>query len=171
MSTELLQHQSFEVSQRKANYGLAYLQAVCYQAGIPVRPTPQDQDVNGVDCWVEFPEGPVFVQVKCTGRQLGTRSGTLSYDIGETVFTKWKRSRLPVYLVVVIVPNEIDGAWDDFSVDDSTLLNSAAYWSLIDRGKDSGPWSVQIERANRLTPDTLVEWYSDSIIGGFGGHV
>lgn len=170
MSTLLLPHQSFEVSQRKANYGLAYLQAVCYQAGVPVTPTPQDQDIKGIDCRVEFFEVSLGVQIKCTGRQL-SKSGTLSYDIGENVFAKWKRSLLPIYLVVVVVPEEIDEAWDDFTVDDSTLLKSAAYWTLIDRQKDSGPWSVPIERANRLTPETLADWHSDSILEGFGGNV
>jgi hypothetical protein len=164
----LLSHQALDSNGRKARYGMAYLEAVSFQAGVPVTPTAQDSDVLGVDCTLEFPQCPIRIQVKCTSRPLAPTTGTMSYDIGETVFAKWRRNAYPVYLVVVVVPQDHD-TWHDFGIDDQTLARSAAYWAEVDRNKTTGPWSVGLRRENRLTPAALRQWHAQSFGGGFGG--
>lgn len=170
MADVLLPHQALDSKGRKARYGMAYLEAVSFQAGVPVTPTGQDQDVLGVDCTLEFPQAPVRVQIKCTARQLARTTDTLSYNIGENVFIKWRRNTYPVYLVVVIVPSDVPAHWADFDTDDQTLSRSAAYWAEVDRSRQSPPWSVSIHRENRLTPETLRMWHRDAFGGGFGGR-
>lgn len=170
MPETLLPYQSLDSKGRKARYGMAYLESVSFQAGVPVTPTGQDQDVLGVDCTLEFPQNPIRVQIKCTSRQLAPTTGTLSYDIGEGVFKKWRQNAYPVYLVVVIVPSDGE-KWLDFDVDDQTLAHCAAYWAEADLAKTTAPWSVGLDRRNRLTPDTLRQWHERAFGGGFGGQI
>lgn len=170
MPEVLLPHQALDSKGRKARYGMAYLEAVSFQAGVPVTPTGQDQDVLGVDCTLEFPQNPIRVQIKCTADRLAPTTGTMSYHIGETVFAKWRKNAYPVYLVVVIVPEDC-ADWADFDLDDQTVARSAAYWAEADLTKTQGPWSVGICRENRLTPDTLRQWHAQAFGGGFGGRV
>ena len=170
MPEVLLPHQALDSRGRKARYGMAYLEAISFQAGVPITPTQQDQDVLGVDCTLEFPQSPVRVQVKCTATPLAPTTGTMAYPISRGVFEKWRRNNYPVYLVVVIVPEDCED-WADFDVDDQTLARSAAYWSEVDRTKTDGPWTVGLHRENRLTPDTLRQWHAQAFGGGFGGRV
>ena len=101
---------------------------------------------------------------------LAPTTGTMAYPISRGVFEKWRRNNYPVYLVVVIVPEDCED-WADFDVDDQTLARSAAYWAEVDRTKTDGPWTVGLHRENRLTPDTLRQWHAQAFGGGFGGRV
>lgn len=155
----LAPHQELSRSLRQARYGVAYLRAVCAQAGVKLVETSPDEDVSGVDCLLSFPQFDTRVQVKCTARRLGSTTGTLSYHIGEKTFRKWARNQSRTYIVVVIVPENSD-AWADFDVDDETPAHCAAYWAEVDRDRTAEPWTVQVERGRRLTPETLASWHS-----------
>lgn len=163
-SEGLAPHQELDRKLRQARYGVAYLRAVCAQAGVKLVETSPDEDVSGIDCILSFPQFDTRVQVKCTARRLGSTTGTLSYHIGEPVFRKWRRNQLRTYVVVVIVPADCD-AWADFNVDDETRAHCAAYWAEVDRDKIVEPWTVQLERRRRLTPETLADWHATEMEG------
>lgn len=167
---ELRPHQGLHQRGRQARYGLSYLRNVCAQAGVTFDEGSPDEDVLAIDCKLGFPEADLRVQVKCTTRRLGATTGTLSWGVDEGMYAKWARNGLPVYFVLVVVPTDC-GEWLDHTADDSTMHRTAAYWSEIDRGKTAPPWTVGVERQNRFTSETLVDWHRTLVGGGFGGAV
>lgn len=165
---EKLPHQGLDQRGRQARYGLSYLRNVCAQAGVTFDEGSPDEDVLAIDCKLGFPEADIRVQVKCTTRQLGRQSGSLSWSVDQGMYAKWGRNGLPVYFVLVVVPEDCD-TWLDYTSDDETLHRTAAYWAEIDRQRVAPPWTVGVERQNRFTPETLVQWHQALVGGGFGG--
>lgn len=88
---------------RKARYGIAYLRAMCSQAGMPMSESSLDEDVLATDCLVQFQEAPVFVQVKCTSVPVLGAGNDVLVRLKPEWCQKWAKCRLPVYLVVVVV--------------------------------------------------------------------
>jgi hypothetical protein len=117
--------------------------------------TSQDEDVLATDCQVHFAVGDVRIQVKCTSAwTIGGAS--LTFPLEEHWVKVWDRSRVPVYLVVVIVPPDPD-LWVRHD-DGGTFHGSAAFWVRVP--KQPGI-SIEVPKDQRLTKETLTTWNSD----------
>lgn len=146
---------------RKARYGVAYLRTVCSQAGMPMSENSADEDVLATDCIVSFAEASVFEQVKCTsGLTLGGKSATVR--LTKEWCEKWARCRLPVYLVVVIVPKNVSKWLTHHST--GTTHAAAAHWVRVD-GIDAK--SVRVPKSQRLCSGTFDLWHSE-LLASFG---
>jgi hypothetical protein len=145
-----------DTNARKARYGVSYLRNVCAQAGVGLTETEPGEDYLAVDCAVQYAELAVPVQVKCTSR-LTIRGRTKSIPVDESWIAKWSGSLVPVYLLVVIVPNEVS-KWLEH-VDEGTMHRTAAFWKRVDHGVTLP--SVQIPREQRLTVGTISLWHRD----------
>jgi hypothetical protein len=154
----LRQIATLDSNRAKARFGVAYFKAVCSQAGIGFSETPIDEDVLAVDGTVNFAEAPVMVQIKCTGRFRVTGGATASWPAEATWREKWKKSRLPVYFVLVIVDPDEQTAWLDHRQDD-TVLKSAAFWVRVDQ--ESEGVSITVPKNQRLTSATFKLWYNE----------
>lgn len=144
-----------DLSHAKSRYSLSYLYALCAHVGCVVKETPQDSDVHAVDATVEFEESDVRVQLKCTSaKQMDGDSITVSFK--ETWIKKWMKCQLPVYIVLVVVPDD-QTDWVDYGTE-STLHRTQAYWARFDR--NSRAKSIRVPQANRFSVDTLVEWHA-----------
>lgn len=148
---------SMSLTVQKARYGISYLRNICAQSGVPLTETEPDEDVMAVDCSVNFYEADVRVQVKCTSQYELANDRNLRWPIEEGWIRKWDRSFLPVYFVLVIVPED-SHTWLDHP-DDGTMHLTAAYWRRIE--PDQLVSSISILRTQRLTVDTMKVWHTD----------
>jgi Domain of unknown function (DUF4365) len=142
----------------KARFGVAYLRAVCSQAGVGFNETAIDEDVLAIDGEVQFAVAPARVQVKCTGRFRIEGGETASWPAESAWWEKWKKSCLPVYLVLLVVDPDDRLLWLDHR-SDGTFQCAAAFWVRVDKTADGA--SVQIPKKQRLTADTLKLWAAD----------
>lgn len=147
---------TLDANHQRARYGVSYLKNICAQAGVGLTESSPDEDVLAIDCGVEFAELSVRVQVKCTSSlTIGGRVKRVPIEVGW--LEKWRRSVVPVYLVVVVVPRNV-GTWIEHK-GDGTMHMTAAFWARID---DSiAPPSVRIPSSQRLTSETLDLWHQD----------
>lgn len=147
-------------NRRKARYGVTYVRNLCAQAGVGFEETSPDEDVLAVDCEVKFVEASVRVQVKCTS-SLKATGRSASWPVEEGWLRKWADSRLPVYIVVVMVSPESD-SWIEHRRKD-TLHNTAAFWVRVDGLTDAK--RVRIPKANRLQSSTFTLWRNEMLAG------
>lgn len=152
---------TLDSNRRKARYGVAYLRSICSQAGVPMQENSPDEDVLAVDCDVKFAEGPVLVQLKCTSR-LTLAGRRASVALRPEWCTKWSRQRVPVYLVLVIVPKDV-GVWLAHQAV-GTFHATAAYWVRVHG--DEGA-SVHVPKKQRLTAETFAQWHQE-LLACFG---
>lgn len=142
---------------RKARYGVSYLRSVCSQAGVGVTETGVDEDVLAIDCVLMFAEGQVVVQVKCTsGKTIGGKTAAVS--LKPEWCEKWAKQKGPVYLLLVIVPANIED-WLTHHPK-GTAHASAAFWVRVHG--DEGT-SVTVPKAQRLTSATFDTWNADML--------
>lgn len=142
----------------KSRYSLSYLYAVCSQAGCTVTETLQDSDVHAVDATVQFAEGDVRVQMKCSSTYRMTRSH-IRFPLQQDWIDKWKKHQGATFVVLVLVPKD-KADWVEYGAD--TLHRTQAYWAKFDR--TSTEKSIVIPRANRFGVSTLDEWHSEFAI-------
>lgn len=148
-------------NRRKSRYGVAYLRAVCSQAGVPMDEPSADEDVHAVDCRLIFPEVPVPVQVKCSStHELGGRDPFV--DVTAAWAEKWRRQSVHVRLVLVVVPDDRE-MWLQHH-DEGTWHPTAAFWVEV-TGDEVG--RVHLPASQRLTAETLDEWHAD-VMARFG---
>jgi hypothetical protein len=141
---------------QRARYGVSYVRNICAQAGVGLSETSPDEDVLATDCTVDFKEGPVRVQVKCTsGLTIGGK--TKSYTLKPEWLRKWDESLVPVYFVIVVVPKQ-DKTWLAHQAD-GTFHRTAAFWQRVPQASTAK--SITIPKAQRLTTDTLPIWHSE----------
>src|ERR1700693_3373291 len=95
----------------KARFGVAYVRAVCSQAGFGFTETSPDEDILAVDGQVDFAMCPARVQIKCTGRFRLPGGKTASWQAEESWWGHWHESRIPVYFVLVVVDPDDQLAW------------------------------------------------------------
>lgn len=155
----------------KSRFGVAYVRAVCSQAGVGFQETSPDEDVLAVDGTVDFEVACARVQVKCTGRFRIKGSSTATWPIEESWQQRWNRSGLPVYFVLVIVDPDDQVSWM-LHQDQVTLHRAAAFWVRVDTLPDGR--NISVPKAQRLTADTLSQWAEDveaSFDGSGGGRV
>jgi hypothetical protein len=148
-------------NRRKSRYGVAYLRAVCSQAGVPMDETSPDEDIHAVDCRLNFPEMPVPVQVKCSSRhELGGRDPFV--DVTAEWAQKWRQQVVPVRLVLVVVPEDC-ATWLRHDRD-GTWHPTAAFWVAV-TGDELG--RVHLPTRQRLTAETIEEWHAE-VLAQFG---
>jgi hypothetical protein len=145
------------LDERKARYGVAYVRSICSQAGAPMGEPEPGEDVLAVDCFIEFPQADVRVQVKCTSRwTIGGSS--LTFPIEKEWTRKWDDCFLPVYFVVVIVPKLEARHWLRHD-NEGTFHHTAAFWTRLPPGEVGS--SVSVPKNQRLTIATISSWHRD----------
>ncbi len=140
----------------KARYGLSYLRSICSQAGVGMTETAPDEDVLAVDCSVDFLEASVRVQVKCTS-QWSISGKQLTYPVEAAWVRKWDAIKIPMYFVVVIVPQDLE-RWVR-QEDGGTFHATAAYWVRLIPGEIGT--SIDVPKKQRLSKSTMSLWHSD----------
>ncbi|WP_460397905.1 DUF4365 domain-containing protein [Actinophytocola sediminis] len=162
---------TLDANRAKSRFGVAYVRAVCSQAGVGFDETSSDEDVLAVDGKVEFEIAPARVQVKCTGQFRIKGGSTATWKIDEAWRQSWKRSCLPVYFVLVIVDPDDQMSWLHHQ-DVATMHRAAAFWVRVDTLPDGQ--NIIVPKAQRLTAETLLLWADDveaSFVGAGGGGV
>lgn len=160
-----------DTSRAKSRFGVAYVRAVCSQAGVGFQETSPDEDVLAVDGSVDFEIAPARVQVKCSGQSRLKGGSTATWPIRESWRQRWQRSGVPVYFVLVIVDPDDQVSWLHHQ-DKATLHRAAAFWVRLDTLPDGQ--NIAVPKAQRLTADTLRSWAEDvraSFDGSAGGGV
>jgi hypothetical protein len=142
----------------KARFGIAHLRAVCSQAGVGCTETSPDEDVLAVDASVEFEPAAARVQVKCTGQFKISGGSTATWPAEVAWRDKWRKVRVPVYFVLVIVDPDDQLRWLHHH-DEGTLHRAAAFWTRIDPLSQAA--GIQVPKNQRLTADTLRQWAAD----------
>lgn len=144
-----------DANRRKSRYGVAYLRSICSQAGMPMQENSPDEDVLAVDCDVKFAEAPVLVQLKCTSK-LKLTGQTASVALKPDWCTKWAAQKVPVYLVLVVVPKNV-GEWLTHQ-EGGTFHATAAYWVRV-YGNEGA--SVKVPKDQRLSAETFEQWHRE----------
>lgn len=142
----------------KARFGAAYVRAICSHAGVGFTENSPDEDVLAVDGKVELAEGYVRVQIKCTGQYRIVGGKTASWPAEQNWWDKWQQSRIPVYLILVMVDPDDQLQWLEHR-DDGTLNRAAAFWVRVDK-MPSGS-AIAVPKTQRLFASTLAEWSTD----------
>lgn len=144
----------------KSRFGVAYFRAVCAQANVGFNETPIDEDVLAIDGIIPFAEATVSVQIKCTSQFSLRGSTTATWPADVTWREKWKKNKLPVYFVLVIVERD-QTIWLDHSVRSHTLCRAAAFWARVDPLSEAQ--AITVPRSQRLTVDTFFGWWADAL--------
>lgn len=139
---------------RRARYGVAYVHAICSQAGAAWSETSPDEDREAIDGAISLGPGSVNVQIKCTSAsKLDAESTTVS--LKSSWVESWARQLLaPTFIVVVRVPKGIPD-WIAH-LDDGTMHRSAAYWARFDPAQHVR--TISVPRGQRFTIETLHQW-------------
>ncbi|MGY0006549.1 DUF4365 domain-containing protein [Micromonospora sp. I033] len=142
----------------KARFGVAYLRAVCSQAGVGFAETSIDEDVLAIDGRIEFAVADARVQVKCTGKFRINGGDTATWPAEKQWWSKWHKSALPVYFVLLVVDPDDQASWLDHR-SDGTMHRAAAFWVRVDQMSE-GP-GITVPKSQRLTAETLRQWAAD----------
>lgn len=118
--------------------------------------TSPDEDVLATDCTVDFKEGVVRVQVKCTSG-LTIDGESKNYTLKPEWLRKWDDSLIPVYFVIVVVPRR-EQDWVAHH-GDGTFHMTAAFWQRVPNGTRAK--RIYIPKEQRLTADTLPVWHAE----------
>ncbi|MFJ6677463.1 DUF4365 domain-containing protein [Actinosynnema sp. NPDC091369] len=160
-----------DANRAKSRFGIAYVRAVCSQAGAGFQEGSPDEDVLAIDGSIEFEMAPARVQVKCTGQFRIKGGSTATWPIEESWLRHWKRSGVPVYFILVIVDPDDQVSWLQHQ-DDATLHRAAAFWTRVDTLADGQ--NIVVPKSQRLTADTLQLWAEEveaSFVASRGGGV
>lgn len=130
--TNVLPSVPLDPIQRQARYGVVYMRALASQVGCLFSETAPGEDVLAIDCNIEFPENIVRVQIKTTHQYaVDGQEDHFTYTATPHWIEKWSQSRVPVYFVVVVVPND-SGLWLDHHNGGTQMVRTAAYWVRIE---------------------------------------
>jgi len=116
-----------------------------------------EPDVNGIDWLVSFGHGYFGVQLKSSYALRFNKQGTLQFPVEPTWVDGWHAQDIPPRLVLYILQPDPDTWWNERM--SGEFHRAVPYWAVLDRSV-SVP-SVRIERTNRFTPKTLLEWGSE----------
>lgn len=145
-----------QIDGAKSRYSLAFLSAVCAQAGATMVETRQDEDVHAVDATVALGPSYVQVQLKCTWTPRESRNG-MRIDLKPEWIEKWREKVIPTYIVGIVVPkSKLD--WIEYS-EKNVIHNTTAYWERFN--PETTKSSIVLPHQNRLTPESLHQWNSD----------
>lgn len=145
----------------KSLFSQGYLAMISSVAGAPVMMTGQDQDINAIDAQIDFLEGPIRVQLKCTSSLTATDEG-LRFRLKKEWVRKWDRSKLPVYLLIVVLGSDSD--WLKYE-DAATVANAKAFWARVDK-LPLDTTSILISPGDTVDNNTISTWFTESAEGG-----
>lgn len=149
----------------KSRLSIAFVRAICAQAGCPVTEPSPDEDVHRIDLTLNAPAADIPIQVKATESAILTRHG-YRLDLKPDWVESWKRRRLvPVHVVLVVV-GKVQDQWVSHPASD-TRMDAVAYWQRFDPA--SHVRSMHLPVANRLTADSLSRLVSQVEYEQFGG--
>jgi hypothetical protein len=149
------------VVERQARFGVVYTRALAAQAGFGFDETSSGEDVLAVDGTLHFPEGDIRIQVKTTHTMTNLALGQNIKFRAETRWIEnWEKSRLPVYLVYVLVPKDSD-KWVSHQDVNTVMPGTHAYWHLLNGHLFENSKTLQIPRSNRLKHETIKAWHND----------
>jgi hypothetical protein len=155
---------TLDPNRAKSRFGIAYVRAVCSQAGVGFQETSPDEDVLAVDGIVDLEIAPARLQVKCTGKFRIKGGATATWQVEESWRQRWIRSNVPVYFVLVIVDPDDQLSWLHHD-DEATLHRAAAFWARVDTLPEGQ--NIIVPKAQRFTADTLRLWDAD-VTASFG---
>lgn len=142
----------------KARFGVAFLRAICSQAGVGFTETSIDEDVLAIDGMVEFEASIARIQVKCTGKFRINGGDSATWPAEQHWWNRWHKSKIPVYFVLVVMDPDNQPEWLDHRPD-GTLHRAAAFWVRVDQMSEAS--GIKVPKSQRLTADTLRHWASD----------
>lgn len=145
----------------KSSFSQGFLKMLASAAGAPVSFTPQDQDFNAIDAQLTFAEAPIPVQLKCTSTLKPSDAG-LRFPLKEAWIRSWRRSLLPVYLVVVVLSRESEWIRHEES---TTIANAKAFWARVDQ-LELGTPSILMSHDHTLDDGTIDTWIDALKEGG-----
>lgn len=158
---QLQPHQQLDLNSRKGRYGIVYLRAIAGQAGCGFNETSPGEDTLAIDYTLDFPEGGVRVQVKTSAQyMIDGDDEFLSFSAEDKWIAKWARIQVPLYFVIVVVPND-SGSWLNHDVTGTQMVRTAAYWVRLAPGQFDNSKTIKVPRAQRVTIDTLPQWHQD----------
>jgi hypothetical protein len=150
----------------KARYGVAYVQALCSQAGVGFDEVSVDEDVIAIDGSIQFDIAAARVQIKATS-QFTIAGKSASWPVEIHWRDAWSRSKVPVYFVLVIIDPKTRMDWLRHS-NTGTLHRAAAYWTRVDLNCPAN--RIKIDKYQRLEVPTFHTWYAD-VLASFGAAV
>jgi len=146
-------HPNFTDNGRRARYGAAYVRSMCAHAGASFTETSVDEDIMAIDGAIDFARMPVRVQIKCTSKfKVAGNKFTLPLESGW--IRKWSVSDTPVFVVVVKVPQDIQG-WLDYD-QSFTRHNAVAFGRRFIPTMDLK--SMVFVAEDRVTAESIYEW-------------
>ena len=144
---------NFTDNGRKGRYGVAYLRSLAAHAGVALKETSPDEDVDALDVTLWFGRASAEVQVKCSA-QWKVGLGVASLALEPEWVEKWKASYHPVYVVLVKVPSVV-GDWIEGRTS-TTLHRTVAFGKRFDPSVHTS--TMKFTKADQLTSDTLYDW-------------
>ena len=160
----------------KEEFSYAYIHAVAAAAGYLCANATRLMDMEGIDVTIAAlgVQGTrrcprIDLQVKCTSREDLVHDDCIKYPLEVAAYDnlRFDDPSIPYYLVVVLVPNNIDN-WLEHS-ENELLLRHCGYWiSLAGKPQTSNTTSitVQVPRENLFTPDALKGFMENLAAGG-----
>ena len=146
---------------RKSRYGVVYMRAIAGQAGCGFAETSPDEDRLAVDYSLQFPEGDARVQVKTTKKYaIDGDELDLSFSAEDQWIKKWSRVKVPLYFVIVVVPDDSE-AWLNHNEAGTLMVRTAAYWVQLDAGQFEDSKTIRVPRSQRVNADTVRQWHED----------
>lgn len=107
---------------------------------------------------MKFPSGPVYVQVKCTTSIDLNFLSEFPFRITRKWLDAWADISVPIYMIIVLVPDDEFPGWITQASSETTHKTSA-YWIKIDPNMNG--LTVHLPRTNRLKIDTFSHWHAD----------
>ncbi|MFZ2243060.1 MAG: DUF4365 domain-containing protein [Gordonia amarae] len=144
---------SVEDSDRTGRVGVMYVRSLLAQAGVANAEFSPGEDHLAADANVDFPMGPVRVQIKA-GRKRLNKDGSITVPVTESWKAKWAVPVIPVYLIYVRLGKEEPAAWIEHE-SDRTVVHATALWTRVNAVKGR---SVRLPAQNRLTAATFEGW-------------
>lgn len=142
----------------KSRYGVAYVRALCGQAGVSSQETSPDEDGKAIDLTVDFCEAGVGVQVKCSSTFRINGGATATWPAEHHWITKWNSRMTPVYCVLVLVDPIEQARWLDHRAD-GTWHRSAAFWTRVNHLRVGD--NIVFDKRHRLTVQTFAQWHKE----------
>lgn len=130
-----------------------YVRSLLAQAGVAHAEFSPGEDHLAADANVDFPTGPVRVQVKA-GRKRLSKDGSITVPVTDVWKAKWAVSAVPVYLIYVHLGKADPAVWIEHE-GVRTIVNAQALWTRVNTVKAR---SVRLPAQNRLTAATFDGW-------------
>ena len=152
-------------SARKEHFSIAYVQALAYTAGYSVQVI--QVDAFGVDLELRDRAMRIDVQMKCMTEDANPKP-RISYDLDARTYNLLcdPGRIVPAYLFVVEIPADQNG-WIDCTPAGIHLYKCGYYadMSVLQETENKTSRVVHVERANRLTVDSLDRLMKESRSG------